>query len=101
MPDSGHDSQKLASRSLHGVYTPPAKLYPVFTPRSVTCRCLQWSPRLPGAHPPFAAQACSKGASLPGRKNVDLVYIGLFAAMAGLTWALVRFCDALSAGGQS
>jgi len=31
---------------------------------------------------------------------VDLIYIAIFTVMAGLTWALVRFCDALSAGDQ-
>jgi len=92
--------RQYLSASLRAVYTPPAKLYPVFTPCSVTCRCPEWSPRLPGAHPLSAAQACSKGASLPGRKNVDLIYSAIFIVMAGLTWALVRFCDALSAGDQ-
>lgn len=69
MPDSGHDSHKLASPSLHGVYTPSAKLYPVFTPRSVTCRCLQWSPRLPGAHPPFCRAGLFEGSTPPGEKK--------------------------------
>jgi len=32
---------------------------------------------------------------------VDVIYIAIFAAMAGLTCALVRFCEALSAGTQS
>jgi|GEM_PF-2957560 len=49
----------------------------------------------------FCRAGLFEGSKPPGEKNVDLVYIGLFAAMAGLTWALVRFCDALSAGGQS
>jgi len=31
---------------------------------------------------------------------VDLIYIALFAALAGLTWGLLRFCAALSTGAQ-
>ena len=29
---------------------------------------------------------------------MDFLYIALFAVMAGLTFALLRFCDTLSAG---
>lgn len=50
----------------------------------------------------FAARASrSKGAVLPGRKNVDAIYIAIFAVMAGLTYALLRFCEALSSGEPS
>jgi hypothetical protein len=31
---------------------------------------------------------------------VDAIYIAVFAAMAGLTLALVAFCEALSSGEQ-
>lgn len=56
-------------RFLRFLYLPLPNLYPVFTPRSVTCRCPDWSPRLPGAHPLCRAGRRSKGASLPGGKT--------------------------------
>jgi hypothetical protein len=31
---------------------------------------------------------------------VDAIYIAIFAVMAGLTYALVSFCEALSSGEQ-
>jgi len=31
---------------------------------------------------------------------VDAIYIAVFAVMAGLTYALVAFCDVLSSGEQ-
>jgi len=31
---------------------------------------------------------------------VDVIYIAIFAVMAGLTFALLRFCEALSVGEQ-
>ncbi|MNQ65680.1 hypothetical protein D3C85_801410 [compost metagenome] len=41
-----------------------------------------------------------EGSRAPGRKNVDVIYIAIFAVMAGLTFALLRFCEALSVGEQ-
>ena len=48
----------------------------------------------------FCRAGLFEGSKPPGEKNVDLIYIAIFAVMAGLTWALVRFCDALSIGAQ-
>ncbi len=39
------------SARLRFIYTPLPNVYPVFIPCSVTCRCPDWSLRLPGAHP--------------------------------------------------
>ena len=87
---------------LYPVYTRRPKLYPVFTPRSVTCRCPDWSLRLRGPHPLLPRMARrTQGASLPGGKNVDAIYIAIFAVMAGLTYALLGLCAALSSGDQS
>jgi hypothetical protein len=41
------------------------------------------------------------GAPLPRRKNVDVLYIAAFAAMAALAVALQEFCLDLQKGDQS
>ena len=54
-PLGGSKRAKRAQRGgpLLFVYTPLPNVYPVFIPCSVTCRCPDWSPGLPGAHPPL------------------------------------------------
>jgi len=54
--------------------------------------------RTPGAH---AAPGLYEGACRPGEKNVDLLYLAIFGALAGLIWGLTVFCSALSQGERS